>query len=231
MSMIPKAAAIIVAGGQGTRFGGTVRKQYLKLGGRPLLWWSLQAFERSAVFGAVVVVVPMSDVLAVQRRMRLWGFSKVIGVVSGGQTRRESVLHGMKALPVDCSWLAVHDAVRPLVMPEAIDAVYKGAQATGAAIAACPSKDTVKIADDRGAITSTPPRDRVWLAQTPQIFRRDILEKAHKGSPDVAATDDAQLVEATGVHVKLIATSAENIKVTIPIDLKVAELILQRRKK
>lgn len=224
-----RAAAIVVAGGSGTRFGGKVRKQYLRLGNKPILWWSLQAFEKSPSFVAVVVVVPEVDVERVRRAVKSWRLRKVQMVTAGGATRRESVSNGLRALSPESEYVAVHDAVRPLVMPHEIEKVLEVAVEHRAAIAACPSRDTVKIASGDGKIAQTPPRERVWLAQTPQIFARELLERAHASSPELIATDDAQLVEGVGVPPVLVETSSENIKVTIPADLEIARMILRKR--
>lgn len=223
-----EAGAIVVAGGSGTRFGGNVRKQYLRLGGKPILWWSLRAFEESPSFGAIVAVVRGPDVEKVRAESRRWNLGKLVQVTAGGATRRESVARGLAAMPREYAWVAVHDAVRPLITPEAIEKVLDCARAHQAAIAACPSRDTVKLADDRGRIAGTPPRERVWLAQTPQIFSRELLERAHAGSPGVTATDDAQLVEAVGGSVQLVETSPTNMKVTVPMDFEIAKMLLKK---
>jgi len=222
-------AAVLVAGGQGTRFGGTVRKQYLRLHGRPLLWWSLRAFQKSPSVGTIVVAVPKDDVERIARDSRRWRFSKLSRVVAGGATRQDSVRRGIEAVEAPFLWIAVHDAVRPLIDVMTIESVIAGAQETGAAIAAAPSRDTVKIADRNGYIADTPLRERVWLAQTPQVIRRDLLARAHRRARTFIGTDDAQLVERLGVRVRLVASALENLKVTLPSDLEIAEHILKGR--
>lgn len=222
------AAAVIVAGGQGVRFGGKVRKQYLLLSGRPLLWWSLRAFEKSPSVASVVLVVPERDVSLMKRKVRTWKFKKLLRVVPGGITRADSVRQGLQAVPSSLKWVAVHDAVRPLVTPPLIEGVLRQARRHQAAIAACPSRDTVKIADSQGRIRSSPARETVWLAQTPQVFNRRLLHRAHREGRTLQVTDDAQLVERLGVKVKLVASSAENLKVTLPIDLVLAKNIMAK---
>jgi len=225
----PDTAAIIVAGGKGLRFGAPIRKQYMQLQGRPVLWWSLQAFQKSPSIQSIILVVPVDDVKRLSRRMRAWGLSKLSAIVAGGVTRAHSVREGLKALTKSVSWVAVHDAVRPLVQPELIEQTLRQARRWGAAIAAAPSKDTVKLSNGNGCIASTPPRKTVWLAQTPQIFERRLLEKAHHQGRHLPATDDAQLVERMGVRVRLVQPSFENIKVTVPSDLAMAKIILKDR--
>ena len=229
------AAAIILGAGSGLRFGAClpagrvrVRKQYLRLNGRPLLWWSLAAFNACPSIGILILVAPDEDIPRLSRQARRWNFPKLKIVVAGGKERSDSVKEGLKALPSRYRWVAVHDGVRPLITPAQIDAVLHAARRHRAAIAAVPSRDTVKIANEKGFIAASPDRRTVWQAQTPQIFDRALLERAHR-LPH-AVTDDAQLVEKLGTRVKLVETSAENIKVTLPLDLKLAKLILTSRK-
>lgn len=225
------AAAIIVAGGKGLRFGGSVRKQYLRLQGKPLLWWSLRAFQASPSIGWIILVVPADDRLALQKFAKTWKFSKLAAIVSGGATRADSVRQGLAALGSKARYVAVHDAVRPLIQPKTIEATIVAARRHKAAIAACPSKDTVKLADSKLRIASSPARERVWLAQTPQSFERKLLERAHNKGRKLAVTDDSQLVEQIGIRVRLVDSPSDNIKVTFREDLKLAEWVLQQRKK
>ena len=227
--MAKDTAAIIVAGGQGIRFGGKVRKQYLLLAGRPILWWSLQAFEKSPSIGEIVLVVPAEDTDSVQRRTRDWKFSKLLSIVAGGMTRADSVRNGLQIVPSHFGWVAIHDAVRPLVTVETIEKTVREARRSRAAIAASRSRDTVKLSDAEDHIISTPVRERVWLAQTPQVFDRSLLLTAHAKGTGIPVTDDAQLVERLGVKVKLIESPVENFKVTLPIDLLQARNIMAKR--
>jgi 2-C-methyl-D-erythritol 4-phosphate cytidylyltransferase len=222
------AAAIIVAAGQGQRFGGGIRKQYLRLRNRPIVWWSLNAFERCPSFRAIVLVVPKSDVASIRKKASAWKIGKLIAVVPGGATRADSVRHGLQRVPAGCRWVAVHDGVRPLIKAAVIEQVLKAARRYGAAIAACHSKDTVKLAGPSGFVERTPPRTIVWQAQTPQIFNRRLLERVFRWAGFRSATDDAQLVERLGAHVKLVPSPAENVKITVPLDLKLAELFVKR---
>ena len=228
--MRPDAAVIVVAGGQGVRFGGSVRKQYLRLARRPILWWSLRAFERSPSIGGLVFVLPREELARGSRRVRRWHLEKLIHVVAGGVTRADSVASGLKAVPRSFRWVAVHDAVRPLVTVTLIEKTLREARRHRAAIAALPSKDTVKLATPSGRILRTPPRESVWLAQTPQIFERNLLERAHQRWTGSHPTDDAQMVERLGVRIQLVESFPENMKVTVPSDLVLAEALLKERK-
>jgi 2-C-methyl-D-erythritol 4-phosphate cytidylyltransferase len=224
----PDSAAIIVAGGKGLRFGGAIRKQYIMLRGRPILWWSARAFEKSPSTGAIILVVPAEDVKRIQTMVRAWRFPKIVLVVEGGRERRDSVRSGLRALGTKWRYVSVHDAVRPLVNVETIESCLKSARRFGAALAACPSKDTLKIADAHGWVRSSPARETVWLAQTPQTFRRDWLEKAHAKGIHWPVTDDAQMVERLGHRVKIVPAPVENLKVTTPMDFMIAKAVIAR---
>ncbi len=221
------AGAIIVGGGKGLRFGGPTRKQYLRLGGHSLLWWSIQAFESAPSVSSVVVVVPAEDIQSVA--VMAMRFRKVAAVVAGGKERRDSVRHGLKALPASCRYVAVHDAVRPLVEQKTIEKSIEAARRYRAALAACPSRDTIKIANTKGFVHASPDRRLVWLAQTPQTFERKLLERAHAKGTHWLVTDDAQMVERLGVKVKIVESPVENIKVTHPSDFALAKLLLKRK--
>lgn len=223
-------AAILVAGGKGLRFGGRIRKQYLPLLRRPILWWSLSAFEQSASVRDIVLVVPADDVKKLSALQARWKFRKLRGIVAGGATRADSVRQGLDAIPDGSKYVAVHDAVRPLVEPALIENVIRAARAHKAALAACPSKDTVKISGAGDFVTGSPPRETVWLAHTPQVFERNLLIKANRLGRKAAVTDDAQLVEKLGVKVKLVQSPPENMKVTVPSDYVLARQILENRK-
>lgn len=245
--MTQDTAAILVAGGKGLRFGGRVRKQYLPLNKRPILWWSLSAFEKSPSIKSIALVVPADDVIRLCALRKRWGFQKLAAIVPGGVTRADSVREGLRALPEEIRYIAVHDAVRPLVEPVLIEAVIRAARKSKAALAACPSKDTVKIAGPGDFVKATPPRETVWLAQTPQVFERKLLVRAHgltsprrkPGSIRIDSgfrrndliTDDSMLVERLGVRVKLIESPPENMKVTVPSDYVMARQILEDRRR
>jgi 2-C-methyl-D-erythritol 4-phosphate cytidylyltransferase len=222
-------AAIIVAGGKGLRFGGSIRKQYLLLNKKPIVWWSLRAFEKSPSIQTMALVVPVEDLSRIRVEAQRWKFKKLDAIIPGGATRAGSVSRGLSAIPAESRYVAVHDAVRPLVTPKIVENVIQAARQSKAAIAASPSKDTVKLANGDGCVHSTPAREKVWLAQTPQVFETKLLRRAHARAASRLATDDAMLVESLGIRVKLVESSAENMKVTVPMDLILARHILQER--
>jgi 2-C-methyl-D-erythritol 4-phosphate cytidylyltransferase len=211
--------------------GSAVEKQFLHLRGIPILAHTLRVFDKSPKIDGIVLVV------APQQRQALEGevlgphpCEKLLRVIDGGAERQDSVANGLRAIPPDCELVVVHDGVRPLVSIDLLEAVLEAAHHYGAAIAAIPAGDTVKQADSQ-KVVATLERETIWLAQTPQIFRAKLLRRAYeKAARDQAVvTDDAALVERIGVTVHLVHGSPENIKVTTPADLLLAEAILAGR--
>lgn len=222
------AVAIIVAGGSGARFGGDVPKQYVSLAGRTILEWSVARFEAAASIDRIVVVVAEDRVAEVQ--VLLCGkFSKSITIVSGGAQRQDSMARGLAAAAADDDTVvAVHDAARPLVTPQVIDACVARAAADGAAIVATPARDTIKRSADGAHIGATLPRTEIFLAQTPQAARAGLLRQAIAAAQASGAslTDEAGLLEAIGVRVALVVGPATNIKITTPDDVIIAAALL-----
>jgi 2-C-methyl-D-erythritol 4-phosphate cytidylyltransferase len=221
-----RVAAIVVAAGASTRMEG-VDKTIVELAGMPVIARTIDVFERCDAVGAIVLVVAqviLNDVAEIAR-VRQW--KKVLHVRIGGSRRQDSVRIGLRGLP-EGDWVIVHDGARPLVTDKMIRAGLIAAQATGAATAAIPSTDTVKKVSDDGIVTETLNRRSIALVQTPQVFRRDLLQDAHSNiSGDV--TDDAAMVEQRGAHVQVFVGGPSNIKITTPDDLVVAEALLAAR--
>ncbi len=227
---LPYAAAVIVAGGSGSRFGGD--KLMADLDGVPVLVRSMLAFERAGAVRAVVVAARAEMVERVRDLGREYGIKKLTAVVPGGDTRTRSCLAGVLAVPPEAELIAIHDGARPLVTEQVItDALWTAYRHT-AALPAVPVRDTVKVAAE-GVVTYTPDRAALFAAQTPQCFQADIiraaLTDAVENAPDV--TDDCLAVERIGGRITLSRGSEENIKITTPLDLRFAELILEERKK
>lgn len=219
------AGAIIVAAGTGTRMGRP--KQFLPLLGRPLVEWSLEAFKGHPEISEVVLVLTPEHLR--EHGERLAG--PKVKLVEGGQTRMGSVKNGFGALSPEVDLVAVHDGARPLVTPSIVSYTLQEAWESGAALPAVPVKDTLKkVASKQLWISATPQRSAYWLAQTPQCYRREVLEEALAMFPaEDGATDESQLVERAGHKVKIVPSSYENIKVTTPEDLPLAEAFLARR--
>ncbi len=223
-------AAVVPAGGAGTRMGNEVPKQFLQLGGVPLLVHALRVFESSKTISEIVVVVPEDAVTYCQQELLpQFAFSKISTVTAGGARRQDSVWNGVQAADERTKIVVVHDAVRPFVTGTMIEEVVDGARTHGAAIVAIPLHDTIKRAAPDGMIETTLDRQRLWSAQTPQAFNVELLREAHRSSQKagVEATDDAFLVERIGHRVSIVNGSPDNIKVTRPEDLVRGEAILR----
>ena len=212
--------AILLCAGRGTRLGMGMDKALVPLAGRPLFTWSLETLERSEAIEGVVAVGPVRKLEAALAQCAFRA-AKVVAWCEGGRERRDSVLRGLKALPPQFDWVAVHDSARPLVSPALIGRVVVDALQHGAAIAALPLEDTLKRASLK-TVEATVPRAGLWRAQTPQVFRRDWLEAAHQEAVG-QATDDAALVEALGHRVHITEGDPINLKVTTTADLRLAE--------
>lgn len=217
-----RAAAVIVAGGSGTRFGGPVRKQYLEIGGKPVLLRAILPFLHHPRIAAVVVVLPPEDV----EHPPSW-LALDVTIVPGGAERADSVRAGLLAVPEDVDRVLIHDGARPFVSTEIIDRVL---DAEGGAIAAVPVTDTIQQVDANGVIVHTPDRGALWQAQTPQGFPRAAILDAHRRAAEqgVAATDDAAIYARYAGTVRVVMGAYENLKVTRPEDLPVAEAIAAR---
>ena len=222
--------ALIVAGGSGQRMRRARPKQYLDLGGMPILCRTLAVFAAADQIDRVVLVVPEADRdFCRDELVPRADLTVPVDIVAGGLTRQESVFNGLAAVNAsDDDLVAIHDAVRPFLRSDELAACIRTARETGACILALPAFDTVKQAAAGGRITATVDRESIWLAQTPQIFRYGVIRDAHalarrKG---ITGTDDAALVEKTGFPVKILAGSRFNIKITTPEDLTLAHAIL-----
>jgi len=225
-------AVIIAAAGHGRRMQRKKNKQYLPLLGRPLLYYSLAACFQAACFSQVVVAVAPGEEEIFRREVLLPFFpGQDITVVAGGRERQDSVRYGLAVLAADAGYVCVHDGARPLVTADLIIKCLDAAKKYGAAVAAVPVKDTIKVADKDGRVLDTPGRDSLWAVQTPQVFRRSWLETAHDRAfrDGYYATDDAALLEYYGYPVYVTESVYENIKVTTPEDLILAGILLGER--
>ncbi len=221
-----RVGAIIAAAGASTRMRG-IDKIFASVGGRPLLWHTLAAFQACGAVDQVVVVLGRGGVRRGRSLVKEGAFTKVTAVCAGGRRRQDSVAIGLKKLE-RCHWVVVHDGARPCVTAGLVELGLREAGPTGAAIAAVPLKDTVKTVGARGWVRGTPPREGLWAAQTPQVFRYEYLVEAHRRiRKDV--TDDASMVEALGHRVRVYPGRYDNMKVTTPEDIPLAETILRMR--
>lgn len=231
-----KTTAIVLAGGSGKRMNSNVKKQFLQIHDKPLLYYALKAFEDSFI-DSVILVTSEEDKERCQKEIvEKYHFHKVKKIVCGGKERYHSVANGVMAAE-ECDYLFIHDGARPFVTQDMLIRLYEEVKKSNACVAGMPVKDTIKIADVDGYIDSTPRRDLVWMIQTPQVFSYQLISKAYamllkeesslieKG---ISITDDAMVVETFfGEKVKLVEGSYKNIKVTTPEDISVAEGFLE----
>lgn len=222
-----RKAAILVAGGRGTRMGGPVSKQYLPIGGRPVLMHTLEVFALSEPGIFLILVLPEVDFSLWSKLCRDYGFSLPHQVIAGGNTRFQSVRNGLDALPFEKGLVAVHDGVRPFVAKEVIRESFDQAEKTGSAIAVIPLKDSIrKVTEDGSSVFQE--RQFFRLVQTPQTFQIEKIKKAFQVAELPQFTDDATVYEYQGWEVSLIQGNPENIKITTPEDLQYAEFLLSR---
>ncbi|HTZ40859.1 MAG TPA: 2-C-methyl-D-erythritol 4-phosphate cytidylyltransferase [Syntrophales bacterium] len=224
-----RTVAIVPAAGSGNRMGGELSKQYLTLGGIPILVRTLKVLEECPLVSALLVVVPPTDI-AIMRDSVLapWKLKKVAGVIPGGKERQDSVRAGVEALDPDADIVIIHDAVRPFITIDLISHCIRAAGQEGAVTVGVPVKDTMKEVSPDGRVLRTCDRSLLWLTQTPQAFRRDIIESAHRAAvrDGFRGTDDTSLVERMGIPVRMIQGDYNNIKITTPEDLVIAEALL-----
>ena len=220
---------LIPAAGASRRMGAGTNKQYLELAGRPVLSRTIATFERHPLIDSITIIVAKTEIDYCAAEIVARGhYRKVTAVVAGGTTRQASVYCGLQACSAeDDDLILIHDGARPLVSAECIDRVITSAQQHGACIAAVPVKDTVKVVQD-SCIVDTPERTTLWLAQTPQVFRYNLIRSAHDqaATQGVQATDDAELAERAGYTVRVVQGDYCNLKITSPEDLAVAESLL-----
>lgn len=225
-----KYAAIVLAAGSGKRMNSKVHKQYLIIQDRPVLYYSLKAFEDSAVDEIVLVVGKGEEEFCRKEIVDKYGISKVKAIVEGGKERYHSVFEGLKQTS-DADYVLIHDGARPFVNQDIIRRCMQEVQKYQACVVGMPVKDTIKIADEEGYAKQTPDRKNVWMIQTPQTFSYALIYEAYEEmlkTEDTAITDDAMVLERTkGKKSKLIEGSYRNIKITTPEDLLIANVYLQ----
>jgi len=226
-----KCTAIVLAAGQGKRMGTTIQKQYLELKGKPVLFYSLNVFQNSEIIDEIVLVVGENQEEYCREHIVVkYHLDKVKEIVPGGSERYYSVWNGLQAMKEE-GYVFIHDGARPFVTEEIIQRAYEEVKQHKACVVGMPVKDTIKIADTNGFAKETPDRNYVWMIQTPQVFEVPLIKKAYSEivkKKDIAVTDDAMVVEQIyGMQVKLVKGSYENIKITTPEDIKVANEFLE----
>ena len=218
--------AIIVAAGKSERMGAGTDKAFLSLGNKPVVAWSLLAFERCPDVDRIVLVVRKEQQVAAKAVARMFGISKLIAIVPGGNKRQESVQAGLAACDVDTRQVVVHDGARPCVTPDVISEVVKLAKRVGAATVGRRMTDTVKRVEKGTAVAGTANREKLWAVQTPQAFQFSVLANAYKALGKNEVTDDCQAVELAGGTVRIYENRAPNFKITTVEDLQIASALL-----
>ncbi|MBI3091251.1 MAG: 2-C-methyl-D-erythritol 4-phosphate cytidylyltransferase [Candidatus Tectomicrobia bacterium] len=225
-----QVTAIVPAAGNGKRMGEETPKQFLLLGGQPLLQHTVSRLAQHPSIREIIVLVGAAWLTRARHAlMHEWGIGKVAAVLEGGAERFHTVARGLAHVREEVELVLIHDGVRPFVNPSLIDATIAAAARHGAAIAALPASDCLKLVQPHGAVTRTVDRTSLWQAQTPQVFRRDLLAEAMARAQRAQRTsfDEAQLVEEMGATVQVVRGSPLNIKITTPEDLLLAQAILQ----
>ncbi|MBP7072700.1 MAG: 2-C-methyl-D-erythritol 4-phosphate cytidylyltransferase [Clostridia bacterium] len=223
--------AIVLAAGKGTRMNAGMNKQFMLINDRPLLAQTLAAFQSCNAIDSIILVAGREELKTCKEQiLDVYGFDKVDKLVSGGSERQQSVYNGILELEDDCNIVVIHDGARPILPEGIIERCIEGAKIYGAVSAGMPAKETIKILNEEGFVQYTPERGKVWVTQTPQAFKRDIIEKAHETAniKGISGTDDAFLVECMGIKVKMLEGSYENIKITTPEDIILAEAIMRK---
>lgn len=220
-----KAGAVIVAAGSSQRMGG-VDKVFALLGEKMVLARVVDTFQGCDSINRIVIVLSKANLKRGEQLAAGQSWSKVTDICSGGERRQDSVVAGLSLLS-DCDWVVIHDGARPFVTGDLIEQGLETARETGAAIAAVPVTDTIKVAGDDQIVQGTPPRQSLWAVQTPQVFRFDIITEAYR-QLKYEVTDDARAVEQLGYKVKLYMGSNSNIKITNPDDLALAGILRKK---
>ena len=220
--------AIILAAGKSERMGSGVDKSFLSLVNKPVVAWSLLAFEKCADIDRIVLVVRKDQVMASKAVVKMFGISKIDKIVAGGAKRQESVAAGLAACDLDTRYVVIHDGARPLVAPELISAIVTQVKKSPAVTVGRPMTDTVKVCEKGVTVSKSIDRERLWTVQTPQAFQVKILRDAYKAlKAGVEVTDDCQAVELAGGEVKIYESREPNFKITTVEDLQLAGAMLK----
>lgn len=229
--MKKKCTAVVLAAGQGKRMGTKIQKQYLLMAGKPVLYYSLSAFEKSEIIDEIYLVTGKGDEeFCREQIVDRYGMRKVTHILCGGAERYLSVWNALKEMD-EGGYVFIHDGARPFIDGELIRRAYDEVVKSGACVVGMPVKDTIKIADDKLDVEETPDRSRVWMVQTPQVFETTLVKQAYADliHQDISnVTDDAMVVEQMSGHkIHLVEGSYENIKITTPEDLEIGELFVK----
>ena len=224
---IGMTTAIVLAAGKSSRMGSGLDKAFLSLVNKPVVAWSLIAFERCPDIDRIVLVVRKDQVIASKAVVKMFGISKIDKIVPGGTKRQESVEAGLAACDLDTRYVLIHDAARPLITPEIISSLVAAVGRAPAVALARPVTDTLKLCEKGSTVTRTMPRERLWAVQTPQSFQMKELRAAYKALGKTAISDDCLALEHAGVSVKIVENLKPNFKITYPEDLQLVGQLLK----
>jgi 2-C-methyl-D-erythritol 4-phosphate cytidylyltransferase len=227
-----KVSVVIPAAGQGKRMEANKNKQFLLLGGKPILSHTITIFESSSSIDEIILVAQSEELDYCQSEIiHKYNFNKVSKIIAGGATRQESVYNGLKAVSEDADFILIHDGARPLLTNELIEHIITEVEKYQAVAIGVPVKDTIKIINQDKVVVDTPKRDNLIAIQTPQAFRRNLILEAYQRAceDDYLGTDSSSLVERLNKEIRVIEGSYENLKITTPEDLELAERIISRR--
>ncbi len=224
-----RCTAIIMAAGKGKRMQTAVSKQFLSVGGKEILAWTVDVFEKSPLVEKILLMASADGKEDVQHLWNAYGWKKVVAVLEGGKERQNSVANGLAAVGKDTDIVLIHDGVRPFVTEEMIADSIAAAQEYGGAVIGVPAKDTIKVCSADGLAVETPDRSTLWQIQTPQTFQRALIVNAYEKAEQEGffGTDDASVAEFAGHQVKVVMGSYRNIKITTKEDLVIAEAFLK----
>lgn len=221
-----KTAAIIVAGGVGSRMNSDIPKQFVEVLGKPIIAYTINALSLCKDIDEIIIATLPDYLVFCKDIVDTFGFKKVTKIIRGGDTRQESVYNGLKEIGDNIDIVAIHDGARPMIDADTITKCINAAYEHGAAAAGVKMKDTVKVVDAAEFIEYTADREKLWQVQTPQVFKKDIICSLHANAADSNATDDCILAEKAGYKVKLIEGRYENIKITTPQDIYIMKGLL-----
>lgn len=223
------SSVVIVAAGKGKRMGADLNKQYLKLDGKEILAHTIEKFQQCDQIDEIIIVTAIDEIEYCRKHIwQAYGFTKIKNIVAGGRERQDSVYNGLLEVSKQSQIVLIHDGARPLIRSKQIEESIETASQVGGCVVGVPVKDTIKICDHNQVVRQTPSRDTLWLVQTPQTFKYDLIMKAYKAGieKNLLVTDDSMMVEALGYPVKIIQGRYDNIKITTPEDLIVAKGML-----
>jgi 2-C-methyl-D-erythritol 4-phosphate cytidylyltransferase len=226
-----KVSVIIAAGGMGKRMQSSEGKLFIEIGSFPMIALTVSVFESSEIIDDIILVVALDEIERAKKLVEKYGFKKIRHIIQGGATRQDSIYNGLQVVSTDTDIVVIHDGARPFVTKEIILEAISETRAYRAVIVGMPVKDTIKTVKDDRLVSNTLDRDFLWQVQTPQVFDYSLIKEAYERAKrlEIQATDDARLVERLGEKVKMIMGSYENIKITTPEDVKIAEAIIKSR--